>query len=1300
MRRITTPAGLLAVVLLTSLAAASPALAASPWWHLTSAGRPTDLRSEPGLAPAKNEVQEVVVSAAKGSFSFGPQGFGELFAEHHLAEAMLSYKASAVEVQKRLERLYGAGNVQVGEGEGDTATQHSWVLTFIGALAAQKVPLVKARGWELFGPAECKVIEEAGGGSCEGEPSRIFEPLEGGSKPQPEVVEKAVGTVAERQIVVTATNLGDASTSGPVTVTDKLPPGLEAAGIVGSSGAGAHTGSLGPVTCSSTALTCTFEGSLPPYEHLEVVIGVVVRKGAASGELNEVSVSGGEGFTCAPAETKTVGKYSDGFCTVGLSEEEFNHRAEHKEFGGFERTSTGPIAPASVKRPIDVSEAPTPFGVQGYELTAEEEGGAPDTQAGSHPFQLTTTLTLNQVPAAAHAAGEAGANPAVLAKDLSFRWPAGLIGNPNAFQRCTMVKFFARACPVQSAVGVSDITYNEPSNLGVHTETDPVFNLEPSVGEPARFAFLTPVGGVFIDPSVRTGEDYGITVHVENITQSAGFFSSVTTVWGSPGDPRHDSARGYHCLGAGKEGGLCSPLEEVHPPPFLSLPTSCTGSTLASTMQGDSWKEPGVFTAPLGEPMPALDGCNRLPFAPEIKVAPDGQAASTPTGMTVDVHVPQEVSNNATGIASSNIRDIKVIFPRGVTVNPASADGLLACSEAQIGYLPAQSTPPEELLFTEKLPEPFEPGVNFCPDASKVGTVTIRTPLLPNALEGSLYLAAPAPQGEEGQNPFKTLLATYIVAKDPVSGSLVKLPGKVLLDQETGQIVSTFENTPQLAFEDAEIHLFGGERAPFSTPAHCGTYTTEAQYTPWSGTGPVKSTSSFKITTGPNGGPCPGSPLPFVPSLASGSPNINAGAFTPLSTTIGREDGNQAIRTVVLHYPPGLSGMLSGVKLCGEPQADEGKCGPESLIGEDTVSAGLGNDPITVPGAKIYITGPYNGAPFGLSIVNPAKAGPFDLVAGTPCDCIVDRAKIEIDPTTAALTVTTDSTGAHVIPHILDGIPLQLKHINVLINRPGFTFNPTNCNPMSITGTIGSDEGASATVSVPFQVTNCAALKFAPKFTVSTNAKTSKAQGASLTAKVSEPAGAMGTQSNITKVKVDLPKQLPSQLKTLQKACLAKVFEANPAGCPAASIVGHARVITPLLPVPLVGPAYFVSHGNEEFPSLTMVLQGYGVTVQLVGSTFISKAGITSSTFKTVPDVPFNTFELTLPQGKYAALAAHLPDKAKGSFCGQKLLMPTLFVAQNGAEIHQNTPITVTGCKKAKKAKKSRHGKKASGKRR
>jgi hypothetical protein len=395
--------------------------------------------------------------------------------------------------------------------------------------------------------------------------------------------------------------------------------------------------------------------------------------------------------------------------------------------------------------------------------------------------------------------------------------------------------------------------------------------------------------------------------------------------------------------------------------------------------------------------------------------------------------------------------------------------------------------------------------------------------------------------------------------------------------------------------------------------------------------------------------------------------------------TMGREDGQQNLQAIQLQMPPGMSGTLASVKLCDEAHANAGTCGAESLIGETIVSVGLGGDPFSVAGGKVYITGPYRGAPFGLSIVNPAKAGPYDLGQ------VVVRAKIDVDPETAVLTITTDNEGPYKIPTIIDGIPLQIKHVNVLINRPGFTFNPTNCNPLAITGALHSTEGATQNLSVPFQATNCAVLAFKPKLQASTSGKASRANGAGLHVKLTYPAGPY--DANIARVKVELPKALPSRLTTLQKACTAAVFDQNPANCPAASVIGHATARTPVLPVPLTGPAIFVSHGNEAFPSLNIILQGYGVTVHLVGSTFISKTGITSSTFKTVPDVPVGTFELTLPQGPYSALTANK------NLCKAKLKMPTEFLGQNGALIKTTTKIQATGCPKAKKAthKQRRH---------
>ncbi len=1291
--------------LLAGLLGAASANADSPWWHLSSGARPTVL--QPGVA--KNEVQELTVSATEGDVVLAEPAplneavkellNGELTEEQLVEDvphAVVPYNASVQQVQEGFEKVYPGREVIVTEGPSKEENSRTYVITFPGQVTSPNIII-----------RETVLVAVLGG-----EPLSCGNPVVVPCKEEASLTQVSEGR-PDGQIVVTASNLGDASVNGraphQVKFVDKLPPGLKAVSIEGV--AQARTAETdenrGPLDCSlkSPSLTCTFRKTLPPYHPIEFLIGV--EAGVSSGGPNEASVSNGEGYVCDAVAAES-GKFKDGFCTQEVT-----------EGGNFERVSTGPVASASVRRRVGVGGEPAGFGVEDYELSNEDEGGALDTQAGSHPFQQTTTITLNQ--SLEQTAGQLLPQPTVLAKDLNFKWPAGLIGNPTPFPRCSVGQFlqtfqehggvFVSACPSQTAVGVARTLVNLPAPAGEggtrFEAVVPLFNLEPSVGEPARLGFRVDQTPVFIDPSVRSGGDYGITVSVDNIAQTVGFVSSQVTAWGVPGDPSHDNARGYGCLnqalGITTEVGPCNPLEEQHPPPFLSMPTSCPRNPLTgepeplhTSIEADSWEDPkpaGQQLSFVGEPMESLDGCNALPFSPEIKVEPDGQQASTPTGLAVDVKVPQEVNDNGGGLASSGVKDISVTFPEGVTVNPASADGLEACSEGLVGFKAFGEVETEpgvsNTLFTPRVPggtaaiaagetEPLEPGVNFCPNASKIGTVKIKVPVIKKPLEGALYLAA------QDANPFGSLLATYIVAEDPESGVVVKLPGEVSLNPVTGQITSTFKNSPQAPLEEAEIHLFGGAQAPFSTPPHCGTYTTDASFTPWSSTAPVNSTSSFEITSGPNGGPCPGASLPFAPSLHASSSNIQAGAFTPFTTTMTREDGQQNLQGIVLHMPPGLSGLLTGVKLCGEAEGNAGTCGPESEIGETTVSVGLGADPFTVTGGKVYITGPYRGAPFGLSIVNPAKAGPYDLGQ------VIVRAKIEVDPHTAALTITTDNTGPYKIPTILDGIPLEIKHVNVTINRGGgqgdFTFNPTNCNPMAITGSLQSVEGASSALSVPFQVTNCATLKFAPKFAVSTSGKTSKAKGASLSVHLTYPKAPFGSQANIARVKVDLPKQLPSRLTTLQKACTAKQFEANPAGCPSASIIGHAKAITPLIPVPLEGPAYFVSHGGEAFPSLIMVLQGYGVTVDLVGTTFISKAGITSSTFKTVPDAPVGSFELMLPEGKFSALAAN------GNLCKSqsKLKMPTEFVAQNGSKINESTKISVTGCAKSKKAKHAR----------
>jgi hypothetical protein len=876
--------------------------------------------------------------------------------------------------------------------------------------------------------------------------------------------------------------------------------------------------------------------------------------------------------------------------------------------------------------------AASSFGFKSFDVAITNENGTPDTQVGSHPYAETYIFELNNAPNAEGILELPGGREI---KDVSFKLPPGLIGNPEALPQCTREQFDSTTisgpeCPPSTKVGEDTVGLATTSST-LFEQTLSVYNMVPPPGVPAEFAFSEAGIHGIVDITVGgPGEQYALTAHVYNVAQRAIAYNSFT-VRGVPPGATHS---------------------------FLTLPTSC-GGPLKFSVSATSWQEPDAPPVTDSTETPGMTGCEQqhFGFAPSIAIAPDTAHADTPAGLTAEVAFPEDpgLTSASEGRTATDTQDVTVTLPAGMVINPGQAAGLAACQSGE-----------------EELEEPESPP--SCPSASKVGTDSISTPLLPEKLEGSVYVLQSNP-------PHLQLLVA--ASGDGVN---LKLIGDVNLDPVTGQLTTTFSDTPQVPFTQFKLSFSGGAQAALSTPTGCGVFRTASDFTPWSSpfTANAFPASAFAIESGADGSSaCPSSPLPFVPSLIAGATTDQAGGFTDFSMLLERGDGQQRIERLQFKVPPGLEGMISAVPLCQEPQAAEGTCSAASQIGHTVVEAGAGPYPLVVPqpgepAAPIYLTGPYKGAPFGLSIVTPVIAGPFNL--GT----IVTRASIAVDPNTAQITVTTDP-----LPQIVDGIPTDLRTIDAVIDRPDFMFNPTNCNPMSFSGTASGSEGASAALSSPFQVGSCRSLAFKPDFKVSTSGKTSKADGASLDTKVVYPTAALGanqasSQSNIAYVKVDLPKQLPSRLTTLQKACIAAVFEANPANCPAASVIGIVRVNTPVLPVQLTGPVYFVSHGGEAFPSLEVVLQGDGVRVDLIASVFVSKAGITSSTFKSTPDVPFRSFELYLPEGPYSALAAN------GNLCTSKLTMPTTFIAQNGATIHQNTPITVTGCHNTKTAKKAR----------
>ena len=1056
------------------------------------------------------------------------------------------------------------------------------------------------------------------------------------------------------QYAIQVKNIGSAPTDGtPITVTATLPPGLarntevyEGTGLNfawnGVSPVGVPFCDGGPPITCTTPLTPDPTGQMPSV--------------------------------LAPDDTLDMTVYAD--ASPGLDGTTVTGQA----------TVTGGGAPSASASTQDlVSAEPAPFGFQATGSSLTDAAGNTLTQAGAHPFNLNTRLLLNSIGTSNGASTSIDASG--LLHDAHVVLPPGLVVNPQATPvRCTEAEFeamdpFSSApkCPDASAVGLArSLTPALGGNINGTIDAT-VYNLVPPAGVPAELGFAVEPGPFFIHlhGGVDTAGNYALTADLTDLNTYGHAMGVDLDLWGDPSNPAHDFRRG-DCLNqqvnvsSDPNRALCPVAPSGTP--FLTLPSACSGP-LQTSFSIDSYGVPGNFltgtalttdsqNTPVG-----VSGCSTLDFEPSLTAQPDTSQAASPSGLNVDLKIPQ--TNSMETLASANLKKTVVTLPAGVSVNPSAADGLGSCSLSQIGLTTAIGQTPAH----------FTAAPDTCPDAAKIGDVTVTTPLLGEPLDGSVYIA------QQEQNPFGSLLALYVTVKDPKTGVVIKLPGKVDPDSMTGQLKATFDNTPQLPFGDFQLHFKGGNRGVLVTPSTCGSYQTTSAFSPWSAADPDHpsaaetrtSTDGFTIGSGPNGAPCVSSPAqsPFAPSFTAGSVNPTAGAFTPLSVTFSRSDQEQELGGVTVRTAPGLLGRIAGVPFCGEPQAAQGTCPVSSQIGHVQVSAGAGPSPVSIPQAgrpqdPVFLTGPYKGAPFGLSIVVPAQAGPFDL--GT----VVVRSAIFVDPHTAQITVVSDP-----FPTILRGIPLKVRTVSVVVDREGFMFNPTSCDPMSMGGTLTSTQGVTVGVSSRFQAAGCAGLPFKPGFSASTQGATSKANGASLTVNVSARPG----EANIHRVDLQLPKALPARLTTLQKACTAAQFEANPAGCPPGSVIGTATARTPVLNVPLTGPAYLVSHGGAAFPDVEFVLQanerGGVVEIVLDGATDIKK-GITYSRFETVPDAPISSFETVLPTGPHSVLATDIPASAKNSLCGQSLTIPTTIVAQSGATVTQTTRIGVTGCARVK----------------
>jgi hypothetical protein len=837
-------------------------------------------------------------------------------------------------------------------------------------------------------------------------------------------------------------------------------------------------------------------------------------------------------------------------------------------------------------------------------------------QAGAHP-NMTTTFALD------HDAvySPLGGTP----RDLSVELPKGLVGAANATPTCRMVNViaFQTGCPLESAVGevTATLYYNGQPFPFVLNEL--VFNVTPRADEPAAFGFNAIIP-VRLDTKLRSDGDYGITASVTNITEAASLIGTTLTLWGVPAD--HNGPGSSEDQNTQRHYG--GPSESVRRA-FLTNPTECSATSLTSSLAIDSWQAQGVFST-ADYDLGAITGCDRLAFAPTIDLRSDSRTPGSPAGLAVDLSVPQNPDPD--GLATAHVKDVSVKLPPGMALSPSAADGLGACSDAQIGL---------KVL-----------GAATCPDSSKIGTVEVTTPLLDDPLEGEVFLGTQKSQDPQSGEMYRLFLQVA------GSGVRVKLPGSVKADPVTGQLTTTFASNPQVPFDTFKLRFKGGPRAALVNPTTCGTKTTNATITSWAGDS-VDTTSSFVVDQG-----CPTGQ--FAPTFEAGTVNPQAGSFSPFTMTIRRTDADQDISGISVALPSGLLAALGSVPLCAEADAAAGSCSAATQIGTTTVSAGSGTNPFTL-GGKVYLAGPYKGAPFSLSIVVPAIAGPFDL--GT----VVVRSPLVVDAANAKASAPADP-----LPTILGGVPLHIRMINVTLDRPGFTFNATSCAKMEVGVSMVSTGGAVSNATSPYQAAGCSSLPVKPDLALSFTGKGATKDGThpAVVADLHQKPG----QANLKKVKVTLPLSIALDPDNAQALCTPAQFTAK--ACPDASIVGHASAVTPALHEPIAGPVYFVENTRlsasgrviKTLPKLWLKLSGEGVPLDLIATSEVDSQQRLVSTFDTVPDAPVSSFHLDIDGGKHGILVANT------DVCMAPKVTTAVYTGQNGAQTTNSLSVKVPDC--------------------
>jgi len=932
------------------------------------------------------------------------------------------------------------------------------------------------------------------------------------------------------------------------------------------------------------------------------------------------------------------------------------------------------------------------FGLKGFEVRFLDEDGSPATLAGSHPFAMETFFEANTRE---NGAGEPEVEGDI--KDLLLEQIRGLAGSATAVPRCPTVEFATivdnfPTCADETVVGVTAVLLNNPGEALYAS----IYNLVPPPGAAARLGFAINAVPVTIDVGLKTSPDNNIVARIPNSPQPLTVFGAATQLWGEPADPAHDFARGSGCVAgsfaspdvkdlivdghlnlkqgkAAEEASQCP--SEAPQNPFLTLPRACEGP-LTSRWEADSWWNPGAFVSG-SAPTDAFQDCEELEFNPSIGSRASTDSAATGSGLDFELSFEDPIDHSGEGLiepdgrAQSDLKRIEVALPRGMTANPSLAEGLDVCTPAD--------------LERETLAAAAGEG---CPDASKIGTVSVRTPLLDEEVKGNVFIAAsddPATAASGAENPFDSLIAFYIVLKNARNGILVKVPAKVEPDPDTGQLVTTVDDAPQVPFTHFEFHFREGVRPPLISPPGCGSFATVARLTPWARPGEVLTReASFRITRGVGGGDCPGGEAPFGPGFEAGSLSAAAGAYAPFYMRLTRADGEQDMTKLSSVLPAGVLARLAGVSRCSEEQISRSwvKTGREELaspscpqgsrIGRTLAGAGVGSALTYVPG-YLYLAGPYNGDPLSVVAVTPAVAGPFD--AGT----VVVRLALTVNPVSGEAEV--DGSASDPIPHILKGIPLNVRDLRVFTDRPDFTLNPTSCALEETRATLWGGGTALAPLpdspvglSAPFRAVNCAKLGFKPQLGLQLRGGTRRGKFPRLRAVyIPRKHG----DANLRRLALAFPRSEFIEQGHFRTICTRVQFAAG-AGhgelCPKGSVYGHVRVWTPLLAEPLKGPVYLRS-SSHNLPDAVFAL--HGLVDLEVAVRIDSVHGRLRATVQDSPDAPVSRAVVDM-QGGQKGLFVNSTN-----ICRARHRARAGMRAQNGRSLLRRPLVRALSCKRA-----------------